>query len=125
MAHDGYFTATAQYNDFNGTVAADRSDQHDIHKLLEEKGLVTDNEFLLSVQFYSSEGFVRCIAILLKDADRYETVVTALEKIPDPIPVKQVDLQLTPDEFLTLFKRFDVVLNHKGLPLEGRTFIKD
>ena len=77
MAHDGEFTATAQYNDFKGTVAADRSDQHDIHKLLEEKGLVTDNEFLLSVQFYSSEGFVRCVAILLKDADRYETVVTA------------------------------------------------
>jgi hypothetical protein len=126
MGYDGEFSASVQYNDFKGTAAADRAGQHDIYDLLELKGLSTDNEFLLSIQFYSAEhDFVRCVVLLLENADTYEDVQKAIENTPDPIPVKEVHLDLTPAEFLKLFKRFAVVLNPGGLSLQGRKFIVD
>jgi hypothetical protein len=39
-----------------------------------------------------------------------------------PIPVKRVEVELTLEEFMGLFKRFSVVLTKKGLDLDGRTY---
>jgi hypothetical protein len=108
-----------QYNDWKGTAAADNSDHHDIHDYLTKKGLMTDNEFLLSVTFYRSEGFVRIGALLLKDANKYETAEAALANIAGPIPVKRVDVEISTEKFMELFKRFNVVLCWK-LNIQGR-----
>jgi hypothetical protein len=39
-----------------------------------------------------------------------------------PIPVREIRLELTLEEFFALFKRFDVMLTWDGLELEGRPF---
>jgi hypothetical protein len=39
-----------------------------------------------------------------------------------PIPVKRVEVELTLEAFMGLFKRFSVVLTKKGLDLDGRTY---
>ncbi len=124
MSFTDHFSASVQYNDWKGTAAADNSDHRGIHDYLAEKALITDNEFLLSVTFYRSEGFVRIGAFLLKDADKYETAAAALADMPDPIPVRRVDVEISTDEFMELFKRFNVVLCWK-LNIEGREYITE
>jgi hypothetical protein len=42
--------------------------------------------------------------------------------MPDPIPAKKVELEVTVEQFLKLFRRFNVVLTSRGLDLEGRTY---
>jgi hypothetical protein len=116
------FTASAQYNDWKGSAAADNSDHKSIHDLLEEQGLITENDFLLAFSFWSGEGSLFIRAFVLEGADNYENAQGALE-LHDPIPVKRADLKITMEQFFELFKRFDIVLCSSGLKLDGRQFV--
>jgi hypothetical protein len=40
----------------------------------------------------------------------------------EPIPVRAVDISLNLEEFVTLFKRFDIMFTRRGLELEGREY---
>jgi hypothetical protein len=40
----------------------------------------------------------------------------------DPIRVRRVDVELTLEEFFSLFKRFNVVLSRRGLSLIDREY---
>ncbi len=46
----------------------------------------------------------------------------ALATTEEPIPVREVKVELTTEQFLGLFKRFNVMLTYRDLQLEGREF---
>ncbi len=119
------FKASTQYGDWEGTAAAD-GQHRSLHEYLKEKGLMKSHEFLLAVTLYVPEHdyarpFVR--VFLYEKGKDYESVKASIEATKGPIPVRKLELKLTTEEFLELFKRFDVTLTWHGLELEGRDFV--
>lgn len=121
------FSASVQYNDKLGTAAADRADQNDLHDYLKNKGLIKDDEFLLSTSLWVGDnhggkvGFVAVTAYLF-EAVGYENMKAALDAIKGPIPVRTVNLEVTLEEFFGFFKRFEVFLTPNGLDIAHREF---
>jgi hypothetical protein len=124
----GDFRAHVQYGDWEGTAAADASDQLEIHKYLRDKGLLQDNEFLLAVNIFVGEnhhnevGSVYVAAFIYEGQDSFDKLKPILDKSTGPIPVRSVRLTLTLQEFVGLFKRFDVFLTWHGLNLADRDY---
>ncbi len=121
------FGASVQYNDWKGTVAADDANKDDIHKLLRDRGEISDGEFLLGVELWLGEmhggklqrPFVKALII---DAENYEAAEQNFYATEDPLPLKVIEMDLSMDEFLLLFKRFAVSISWQGLDLTGREY---
>jgi hypothetical protein len=121
--HMESFRASTQYGDWEGTAAAD--DAHrDLRDYLRDKKLIRENEFLIAASLFISDGFTLIQAFLF-EGDTFEEVRKGLSGINDPIPVREITVQLTTQEFLALFHRFDVLLTWHGLELEGREYSTD
>jgi hypothetical protein len=116
------FKASVQYNDWKGTAAADGADSLAVHEYLETKGLIQPGEFLIATSLWVGEGSVFARAYLFNGPEDVEGMQKALAAITGSIPVREVALELKLDEFLGLFKRFDVMLTWHGLGLEGREY---
>jgi hypothetical protein len=116
------FKASVQYNDWKGTAAADNADQGAITKFLKEQGTLKDDEFLLAVSFYSSEGFIRMKAYCGEGMDRFETVQAWLKATKGQLPVREIDIDLSVEKFLAMFKIFNVELYWGDLDLENREY---
>jgi len=122
------FKARVQYMDWEGTAAADASDQLEIHEYLRNKGLLQDNEFLLAVNIFVGEThhnkieYVYVAAFIYEGQYSYDKLKPILDQSTGPIPVRQVQLALTLEEFVGMFKRFDVMLTWHGLNLTDRTY---
>jgi hypothetical protein len=115
------FKASVQYGDWEGTAAAD--DAHtDLREYLEGKKLINPNEFLIAASFFVDEDYSNVRAFMFQGGRDFESVKDHLAAITGPIPVREVNVKLTPKEFIGLFKRFDVILTWKGFELEGREY---
>lgn len=115
-----FFNGSVQYNDWEGTVAADNNFGETIQKILSDRKLKADGEVLIGVSLYTGEnGYVSISAYLVDAAD----AVTAKEyldanKIPN---VKKVNVDNLPvEEFLSTFKRFNLAMSWRGMDLIGR-----
>jgi hypothetical protein len=122
MSYQGHFDASVQYNDWKGTSAADRSDHQSIEGYMRQEGLMSEDDYLLSISFYSGEGSNQIRAFLYSLEQNFENVKDAIASTVGPVPVREVRLMMTNDEFLGLFKRFDVTLHVNGMNLNGRQF---
>jgi hypothetical protein len=116
------FRASAHYNDWKGTAAADNADRVSIEEYLKEKGLLDESEFLIAVAFWNSENFTSIRAYVLANAGNFESVKDALKKNEDPIPVRELRIDLSPTQFIDLFKILHVVLCWHGFELDGRGY---
>ena len=127
------FKASVQYGDWHGTAAADNLDPMgtSVHDYLEKKGLKKEGEFLLSVKLWVGENSGNKIsnvfvhAYLLEGHQNYESAKKTLDELEargEPIPVREVELELTLEQFVAMFKRFAVTLTWRDLPLEGREY---
>src|SRR5712692_9178689 len=115
------FKASVQYGDWEGTAAAD--DAHtDLREYLEGKKLINPNEFLIAASLYVDEGYTNVRVFAFQGGRHFESVKDALAAITGPIPVRAINVKLTQEEFIGLFKRFDVILTWKGFELEGRNY---
>ncbi|MBJ7314313.1 hypothetical protein ACFOLJ_14435 [Rugamonas sp. CCM 8940] len=121
------FKASVQYQDNNGTAAADHADKNDLTDYLKAKKLMSDDEFVVASSLWVGEnhggklGSVTVKAYLF-DKPSYATVKDALDAIAGPIPVRAVKIEVTIEEFIGFFKRFEVVLTRKGFDIEGREY---
>jgi hypothetical protein len=122
------FRASVQYGDWEGTASADNADHGDLRDLLIKKNLMDgDREFLVGATLWIGENhggevqapFVHAILIEGREFDRIQP---QLKQQDDPIPVRNLDLELTLEEFLGLFKRLSVVLTNRGLGLTDREY---
>jgi hypothetical protein len=120
------FRASVQYGDWKGTAAADNADFNAIQKKLRETGILTPSEFLVGFEAYAGETrgdegpYFSCRAFII-DGDKFETAKAAVDA-QNPIPVIARDMELSLLDFFALFKRFDMVLTHRGLEIEGRDY---
>jgi hypothetical protein len=118
-----YFRAGVQYGDWHGTAAADNTDFKDrLHDHLEKEKLIRPGEFLIAVSLWVGEGSTYIHAYLFEGALRYEDVVNQLDTIRGPIPVREVSIEMSLQEFLKSFKRFNVMLTAQNLPLADREY---
>lgn len=122
------FKASTQYQDWNGTAAADDADNNKtLSAFLIGKGLMTATESLIASSIWVGEnkggklGTVS-IAAFLFDMPSFDTVKAALDSITGPIPVRKVDVDVSLEEYIGFFKRFAVVHTRKGFNIEGREF---
>ncbi|WP_423383531.1 hypothetical protein [Burkholderia sp. LMG 32019] len=79
------FQASTQYGDWRGSAAADRSDATTLADLLLERGLRTDDEFLVGAELYVGENHDNTlahtiVAAYLVDAAGFDNALQAIEQ---------------------------------------------
>jgi hypothetical protein len=121
------FKASVQYGDWNGTAAADDADQISLSHYLEKKGLVEEKEYLVASSIFVGEnhggkiGGVYITAYLFTPPPN-TTIDVALDAITGAIPVRELELEITLEEYIGFFKRFKVFHTKRYLNLEGREY---
>jgi hypothetical protein len=126
-----HFQANTQYGDWKGTAAADEHGGGDtsIEELFEATGHVNkDNEILIGLEFYASEGFFFLRGYYHPKSQGSDvggwipTLNRDFQKEHGPIRVKSLKVEITRDEFFKYFKRFSVVLVERNLDIIGREY---
>lgn len=124
------FKASVQYGDWEGTSAADDADQADLLKHLKDNKLINANEHLIATSLWVGEnhggklGLVSARAYLYTlQNPNFATVKAALDATVGPIPVRIVNLEMSLEQYIGLFKRFDVMLTRRGFNLGGRGYV--
>ena len=126
--------ATVQYQDYQGTVAADHADRRFLSALAGKHGIDTDRYFIIGVRINIGEirdendelGAHTYIDLLAVDmvktkAGDIDHIRKYAESNGGKLPYKSFSIKCSLDEALHYFKRFEVVLFSKVL--EGvRTF---
>jgi len=116
------FKASTHYRDWEGTAASDAIHDGTVHDYLETKGLIQPNEFVLGTELTIIENSASVRAFLYEGSEDFEVVRKALTAQPGAVPVRIVNLSLTLEEFVGLFKQLSVMLTWNGLSLEGREY---
>ena len=109
------FEAGVQYNDFKGTVAADRSDNVALADYLASLGKAEPGELVIGFRIASGENRGTPVA----DVSLVAYLVRSSEPAAAPAVVRAVEVRVTPGEALAFFKRFDLVATRRGVDLAG------
>ena len=122
----GSFKASVQYNDWEGTSAADSADQVNPSKWLRDNGHLQDGEFLLGLKMYTDENYGThtdpvYVDFLIAIHGDYESVKSMIDSSDGSIEVKCVTVDMNLSDFFALFKRFEVALSSHGT-LEGHEY---
>jgi hypothetical protein len=115
------FEASTLYGDWGGTAEADDAHANSLHEYLKNKQLIKSTEFLIGAHLSINEGspYVRAFVYEGKD---FASVQAALVAQPDPIPVREIEINLSAEEFIGPFKQFSVMLMWKDLKIDGRDY---
>ena len=118
-------TASTQYDDWKGTVAADNADiAKEIDSVFESTGKVTDDDFLVAFEFFAGENSVHLFGYYHPKSNSAGGWIPSLKKDFEEksgaIPLKRVQAKLTLEEFFSYFKRFSVVLAQDDIGIIGR-----
>ena len=88
--------ASVQYNDYKGTAAADNADQSALFSWAIDQGIYSqDTEQVMGHRFYMGENYFSAHLII---------------KSRETGDVREVDVDLTRDEYLAKFKRLEIIL---------------
>ncbi len=119
------FQAGTQYNDFVGTVAADRSDNIAFDDFLRERGLMNEGEHLVGFEVVFNENPSQPVpnpGIVAYVGQGSGVDDVAKQREQDGIlklrSIEVFDLPLS--EFFAYFKRFDLKFANAGLKLDGQ-----
>lgn len=112
------FRASAQYDDWKGTVAADQSDMSSINEWLEDNGIPMTEKILVGFSSFAGENPGRHIdplhmEVLLVDLSTYGDVSAAIQSGAIEVERHRIDINLV--DFFGLFKRFSVSLSTNGI----------
>ena len=108
------FKAGVQYDDFSGTVAADKAGSIAMLDHLKKEGFANDTERLVGyrIAFGGNDGHeieTPGVIVYLREGSHDE---------PAPV-VRAVDVPMTTAKFFSFFKRFDLVMMQKGVSFVG------
>lgn len=94
------FSATTQYNDWKGTVAADDADAgfDNIDNLLKKVGKLAAGETIVAVEFSSIPNSTDINAYILKEDGT----------------IHRVSVKVSADDFISKFKRFSITISRDG-----------
>lgn len=107
------FTASVQYNDFKGTVAADRSDNKALGDHLNSLGLIESDERIVGcrvVSYPSPTGEVSPSIVIYLRAGSYDEPAST---------IRAIEVEMSVEQLLSFFKRFDLVMTVDGNPFDG------
>ncbi len=122
-----FLKASVQYNDWTGTCAADNAGDRAMLCFLTERGLINDTECLVGIELWIGENHAGkveqpYVTAFVIEGHKDHDDVTKLIGETNPIPMKRIDVEISLNEFLSLFKRFDLVLSWSTLKLTGREY---
>jgi len=116
-----FFKASTHYGDWEGTATADGNNEWSVEEYLTDKGLMNLGESVISVSLSVLENSVDVRAFLFRGKDS-DSIKQALANISGPIPVREVPLEMTLEEFARLFKHFSVSMTYDSLQIHGRSY---
>lgn len=119
------FRASVQYNDLKGSAAADRADMTDAANWLKANGHITD-EFVVGISMWAGENHGThqdpvFVTFLVSGLNGYDNIPEMLQASGEPIPVKEINVDMNLSDFFALFKRLEITLSNGGL-IEGKTY---
>lgn len=98
--------ASVQYNDFQGSAAADISDHTTLKKFIENRGVNIEKYKAIGAKFYAGYSDFFTASIICEDTE----LSTEEKKYIVSIDFEN---ELTKDEFFELFKRFNVIITER------------
>jgi hypothetical protein len=110
------FTPFSQYEDLQGSVAADRADLDSAEHWLENQGLVNEGEHLAGIRASvcpSSEGndsYVLVNFLLIPNETNLRRRTPGVND-PPPIVVRQLQREMKLGDFFLFFKQFEFTLS--------------
>lgn len=107
------FTAGVQYNDFKGSVAADRSDNASLFDHLAKLGLATSEERVVGCRISFNENPGKQInpsVLVYLQEGRFDDPAAVIRAIDVAMPIQQL---------FSFFKRFDMVMTINGEKFEN------
>lgn len=121
------FSASVQYNDLKGTVAADKADRQKLSKWLEDRNLITDDEFVLAISMLVGENHgihqdPVYVDFYVRKIGGSQTVPEVIEESGGSIELRRVNVDMNISDFLALFKRLKITLSSQGM-LENKTIV--
>ena len=121
------FSASVQYNDLKGTVAADKADGQKLSKWLKDRDLINDDEFVLGISMSVGENHGTHqdpvdVDFYVRKLSGAQTVPEVLEESGGSIELRHINVDMNISDFLALFKRLEITLSSKGM-LENKTVI--
>lgn len=119
------FRASVQYGDWKGTVSADEHDIGHILNVLKDRGLADDSDFLVAIDLFLGEMHgdkvvEPYVTAYLVKARNFEEAEEFLNDTPDPLPMKEVTIDVTMEEFLLFFKRLSIAMSKRDLDITDR-----
>ncbi|ATI40891.1 hypothetical protein CBW24_01975 [Pacificitalea manganoxidans] len=105
--------AQVQYNDYRGTVAADRADDRSLKDFLEDLGLARPDEIVVGcrISFYENPG---------QNISGGVVVYLQTGAFGDPdVAIRAIEVNLPFDKLFSFFKRFDLVFTTDGRTYEN------
>ena len=112
------FSTGAQYNDWTGKVAADELDKRMVSDVIKSKASLPADAFVVGIDFFRhAPDSVICSALYVIT----NNYTNAQDVLSDPnTKLTKVNVELSELDFLTLFKRFSLVMERKGLSAIGK-----
>ncbi|MGH9560314.1 MAG: hypothetical protein ACRD3S_02570 [Terracidiphilus sp.] len=114
------FIANVQYGDWVGQCKADDADfgNGPLRDVLRQRQLIEDGEFVVGFKTWNGENNARGLApvyltVVVIPAANYDEAVAYLAQ--RPIQAREIELELSVDEFAGLFKRFSVAMAWRGM----------
>lgn len=122
-----WFKASTQYGDWTGSASADRADQMALVDLLREWGRLNAREFVVGAQLWVGENHngklgMTSVTAFAIDLEGHATVPEAIAAAGDGLTLRKIEVDVTLEQFVGLFKRFAVSLSAPEFRLEGREF---
>jgi len=115
------FTASTQYNDWEGTAAADDADSKDLQDYLRDQELMQEDEFLVSAALRVLENSIFVHAYVYSESGSSTSLKEKFAAL-EAIPVREIDLEISAEQFIKFFKRFVVSLTWKTLDVKNKEF---
>ena len=123
------FTASVQYNDLKGSVAADNADQNDARKYLKDKGLINDDEFIIGIRMWAGENHGKhddpvSVRFLISDLKGYSDLPDMLNAEGEGVGLREIQQDMDLLDFFALFKRLELTLSTGGR-IEGISYTQE
>ncbi len=116
-----YFKANVQYNDWEGTCASDNADIKKISDFLKENDYISKNDFLIAIRLYATDISKITITALTYNGINCDDIKKEIDNL-ETIPVKSTEINISIEDFFKFFKRFSLILTHKSLDIQERTY---
>ncbi|MDF1680621.1 hypothetical protein [Ponticaulis sp.] len=117
------FKASVQDNHWLGTSAADAVEGEDWNAYLQKRSLLRDGEKLVGIRAWFGEHHPMddmkdvYVSFYLVQADEWDSVSQKTE-----VPVRVVQLEIEPSQFIRRFRRMEIALGDGALDLSNRDF---